>query len=296
MCRFVYYQGALITVGSLVTEPRNSLIHQSFDNEERVEPLNGDGFGIAWYAPRFGPEPAQFRSISPAWNNQNLRHLARVTESHTILSHIRAASPGLPVTQLNCHPFVWQNLAFMHNGFIAGFQKTRRAMLEGLSDPAYHAVLGSTDSEAIFGVAIQHYLEIQDQEIEDPTPMERLATALRRAVEHTEALRRDAGIDEPSFLNLVLSDGQRAAITRYVSADPEQATDPERANSLYVHSGRRYICLDGICEMVDPAHYQEAVIVSSERLSDDEGWRRVEPNTMLTVNSDLTVESVPLEV
>jgi len=46
MCRFVYYQGQPITLSALLTEPENSLIHQSFQARERVEPLNGDGFGM----------------------------------------------------------------------------------------------------------------------------------------------------------------------------------------------------------------------------------------------------------
>ena len=51
MCRFTLYLGDPIRLASLVTEPRRSLIRQSFASEEREEPLNGDGFGIAWYVP-----------------------------------------------------------------------------------------------------------------------------------------------------------------------------------------------------------------------------------------------------
>lgn len=92
MCRFVLYHGPPITLGSLVTEPENSLIHQSYQSRERAEPLNGDGFGLAWYAPELSAAPALFRSISPAWNNANLLSLARVVRSHCILAHVRAAT------------------------------------------------------------------------------------------------------------------------------------------------------------------------------------------------------------
>ena len=51
MCRFALYLGSELTVSRLVTEPSNSIIHQSFHNLERTEPLNGDGFGLAWYVP-----------------------------------------------------------------------------------------------------------------------------------------------------------------------------------------------------------------------------------------------------
>ena len=77
--------------------------------------------------------PAVFRSTTPAWNNPNLRELARVTVSHCVLAHVRAATPPLPVTQLNCHPFVAGELALMHNGFIPGFSGLRRRILSELA-------------------------------------------------------------------------------------------------------------------------------------------------------------------
>ncbi|MEZ6194623.1 MAG: hypothetical protein R3F20_02680 [Planctomycetota bacterium] len=43
----------------------NSLIHQSYEAKERFEPLNGDGFGLAWYV-EGDPKPARFRSVTPA--------------------------------------------------------------------------------------------------------------------------------------------------------------------------------------------------------------------------------------
>jgi len=46
MCRFAAYLGPEIFISSLVTEPHHSIIHQSYHAKERIEPLNGDGFGI----------------------------------------------------------------------------------------------------------------------------------------------------------------------------------------------------------------------------------------------------------
>ena len=147
MCRFVLYLGPSLPLADLLTRPEHSLIHQSFHSHERVEPLNGDGFGVAWFCPNHGQEPAVFRSVTPAWNNRNLVELARVTESECILAHVRAASPGLPVIETNCHPFSAGPYAFMHNGVVAGFQEMRRKLLARLSDDAFSAIRGSTDSE-----------------------------------------------------------------------------------------------------------------------------------------------------
>lgn len=285
MCRFVLYQGSAITISSLVTVPSNSLIHQSFDNQERAEPLNGDGFGIAWYAPEVSTAPALFRAISPAWNDQNLRHLARVTRSPTILAHVRAATPGLPVSQLNCHPFSWGPFAFMHNGFIGGFHQIRRRLLERLSDTAFGLIAGSTDSELLFALFVDRYLELKIRR-----RVERMARALTAAIGEVEELRREAGVEQPSELNIALADGVAAVATRFSSGDPETAP------SLYVQLGRRWVCEGRDCRMVDPDGGRGAVIISSEKLSDDPGWEAVEPNQLVVVERDLTVGLLPFEI
>lgn len=48
-----------------------------------------------------------FTSITPAWNNENLNRLATKLESGVIFAHVRAAYPGMPVSEQNCHPFQW---------------------------------------------------------------------------------------------------------------------------------------------------------------------------------------------
>ena len=285
MCRFALYLGHEITLGSLVTEPESSIIHQSYHSHEREEPLNGDGFGVAWYPPGRG-EPALFKDVSPAWNNMNLLHLAPVVSSSCILAHIRAASPGLPVTQLNCHPFTCGPYAFMHNGDVGGFKSWRRRLLEGLTDEGFASIQGSTDSEQVFAVAMDS-LRRQDAEpaTADTAPRERMATALLEAIRRVEELRAAAGVEETSCtLNLVLTDGIEAVVTRYVAADA-------RANSLYVHTGKRYVCEDGMCRMLEHETSRGAVLVASEPLSPDPGWESVPSNHLLLIDAELGVET-----
>lgn len=285
MCRFALYLGAELTVSRLVTEPSNSIIHQSFHNLERPEPLNGDGFGLAWYVPEISPEPGLFRSISPAWNNQNLFHLARVTRSRCILAHIRAATPGLPVTELNCHPFTWGRYAFMHNGELAGFRRLRRRILERLSEEAFGHLAGSTDSEHLFALYSDHRRRFGGED-----GVEGMAQALTDTLAEAEELRREGGIDSPSFLNVAVTDGERAVVSRY-------ASDGGEAPSLHYNVGRRYVCEGGLCRMVDPdSPHHRAVLVASEPLSEDPGWHCVPPNHLVIVHDDLTEELRPLEL
>ena len=284
MCRFAMYLGDEIRLESLVTEPANSLIHQSFHSSEQEEPLNGDGFGVAWYVPDLSDEPALYKEVSPAWNNLNLLNLAAVTKSNCILAHVRAATPGLPVTQLNCHPFTWSRYAFMHNGRVAGFRGIHRKLLAHLSDDAFHQIMGSTDSELVFAL-IADYLRGQPDNQNGASP---LARALTNAIRDLEQLRKEAGIDDPSLLNLALTDGHSAVVSRFISETPENA------NSLYYRIGKRFRCEDGICRMLDDEG-RGAVIVASEPLTQEDDWIPVKPNCLVIVSPDTSVSISPIE-
>ena len=74
------------------------------------------------------PSPGIFRSIEPAWNDQNLRALAGDASSPLFFAHIRAAI-GSAVQQTNCHPFRHGRWLFMHNGFIDGFAAIKRDLV-----------------------------------------------------------------------------------------------------------------------------------------------------------------------
>ena len=276
MCRFALYLGAEVKISSLVTDPVNSIIHQSFHSHLRSEPLNGDGFGVAWYPADRRETPAVFRSTTPAWSDENLKELARVTATRCILAHVRAATPGQPVARLNCHPFAHGPLTMMHNGNWAGFREIRQPLLPRLSSEAFHAVRGSTDSEHIFALFLDA-LEAVPRAV-DRT--EQLATAVEHTIARVEALGREAGIDEPSFLNIAVSDGERAVVTRY-------ATGNAPAHTLHVNTGSLYTCGEGLCRLRDDGPDPSAVVVASEPLDDDDRWRSVPAGHLLSITPEL---------
>lgn len=59
MCRFLIYKGAEpIRLSNLLTKPQHSIINQSFDSRLRLDrrrPINGDGFGLAYYPTEESP-------------------------------------------------------------------------------------------------------------------------------------------------------------------------------------------------------------------------------------------------
>jgi glutamine amidotransferase len=281
MCRFTFYMGPPVRMSTLVTEPSNSLIHQSVHAREREEPLNGDGFGVAWYVPRLALEPALFRSLTPAWSNVNLHSIAPLVETDCLLAHVRAASLGLAVSESNCHPFCSGRWTFMHNGELAGFARVRRELLAGLSDAAFDTIHGTTDSEHLFALFLDEHVRAGA-----PADADGLAAALTAAVTRALALAHRHGA-EHSYLNLLVCDGEHAVAMRFTTDAPEYA------ESLYLHSGRRYICEGGVCRMIDPDDELGAVIVSSERLSDDAGWTALPVNHIAVIERRRVVRCSP---
>jgi ergothioneine biosynthesis protein EgtC len=287
MCRFVLYLGPSLPLSDFITEPSNSLIHQSFHGHERAERLNGDGFGVAWYAPELSDEPAVFRCVTPAWNNRNLQSLARVTRSGCLLAHVRAASTGMVVTETNCHPFTHGRYAFMHNGEVGGFARIRRQLVAMLSDEAYGAIEGTTDSEHVFALFLDR---LKDADPKDPAQAMAMADALLAAIRQLVALEKAGGGKEHSYLNIAIADGRSAVISHFT-------TDAaRRAVGLHITTGRRYVCEQRACRMLHPPGDHGATIVSSEPLSDDPGWEPVPVNHLVVIRPDHNVRMVPCEV
>ena len=272
MCRFTFYMGSSIRLSSLLLDPDHSLIRQSSHSHERAEPLNGDGFGVGWYAPEYTREPAVFRSVTPAWNNRNLHNLARVVASPCIMAHVRAATRSSGVNEANCHPFRFRQYLCMHNGDIGNFQLIRRRLLDSVSDDGFHNVFGSTDSEHLFAVIIDELLKHPVQVGGAETDASILARSLDNAIKRVIELVQSCNEVEHSYLNIALTDGDNAVISRY-SDDPD--SPPE---TLYYFVGDLY--------EPNPAENRNdfEVVVSSEKLTGDSQWQAVPPNHMIVIS------------
>lgn len=273
MCRFTLYLGPPVRLSTLLMEPSHSLIQQSFHAEERSEPLNGDGFGVGWYALALSPEPGVFRSVTPAWNNQNLASLCRVVTSSCVLAHVRAATPGMVVNESNCHPFQWGRHLLMHNGSVGSFAAVRRALLADICDEAFATVRGSTDTEHLFALFVDEMIKNGGDD-----PGECMAQCLNRAVWRVMDLIGAHGNGEASFLNIAVSDGDRAAVCRFTDGTARPA------ESLYYIARTLYEPVSKDSPARRKNERSRAVVVSSERLTDDPGWAVVPQNHLVSVD------------
>lgn len=190
-----------MSLGRIVFEPKHSIIQQSLESYEGVEPTNGDGFGLGWYSSA-ADEPGRYRSVSPAWNDQNLLDLATHIESPVVFAHIRATT-GTPVQQTNCHPFAYDKWLFMHNGSVATTHGLRRDLMLRVAPELFDSIAGTTDSELFFYLALTEGLE------QDPIG------SLQRAAGIVEQLAEGRGIECPVQGTFAVTDGETTWVVRY---------------------------------------------------------------------------------
>ncbi len=292
MCRFVAYRGPPVNLHEFLYEPEHSLIHQSVHSREREEPLNGDGWGVGWYDHERARHPAVYRTTNPAWSDENMRHVSPLVRTPLFLAHVRAATAGLAVQQLNCHPFVGgehtheehstlseleesrHNLLFMHNGTLGGHRQIIRRLRFELPEDLYFSIRGSTDSEHAFAVIQDHLGEAAV----DATTAD-LVDAVHSGLAYLESLKDDLGVGEKrTQANFVLTDGETLVATRYASPGDVPA------QSLYVGRADGFHCHDGRFSAHEPEG-DGATIIASERLfRDDRVWTKVPRNHLVVVD------------
>jgi predicted glutamine amidotransferase len=197
------YCGDPLPVEDLLFRPAHSLIDQSLHSRLGATTTNGDGFGIGWYGE--GAEPALFKGVDPAWNDQNLREVARQARTPMLFAHVRA-STGTSVQRSNCHPFRWHRWLWMHNGSLAGFRAIKRDLALHVDPTLYADIEGSTDSELLFFLALSFGLT------DEPV------AAVERAVGLVERIAADHAIADPVQMTVATTDGESVWVFRYSSA------------------------------------------------------------------------------
>lgn len=262
MCRWLAYSGAPVNLEELLFKPKNSLVMQSKHSVLGATTVNGDGFGVGWYAD--GARPGVYRSTEPAWNDRNLRELSALARSRRVFAHVRA-STGSAVQQSNCHPFRHGNWLWMHNGLVAGFPTIKRDLALAVDPMLYAEIEGSTDSELLFFLALTNGLR------DDPP------AAIERAVGLVEATARRHGIADPVQMTVATTDGTTTWAFRYSSAGSSRSlfhsTDISTLREQYPDNPVLHDLSD------------DARLVVSEPLGDLQGaWREVPESSSVTIH------------
>jgi predicted glutamine amidotransferase len=202
MCRWLAYSGTPIKLEELLLKRDHSLIDQSLHSRQGATTTNGDGFGVGWYGD--DETPRLYRSTHPAWNDRNLRELAAGISSPLFFAHIRA-STGSAIQETNTHPFRYGRWLWMHNGLIREFPRVKRELMLAIDDSLFDSIEGTTDSEAMFYLALTFGLE------SDPV------AAVEQMVGFVEETGHRHDVEDPIQMTVATTDGLKIWAFRYSS-------------------------------------------------------------------------------
>ena len=224
-----------------------------------------DGFGIGTFDDR---RPEVDKGPIAAFRDELFAREAREECSRTYVAHLRFASTG-PVALANTHPFEQHGRLFAHNGVVWGLPE-----LEARLGDHRSLVQGATDSERFFALVTRE-TERRDGDVE---------AGIRAAVEW-------AAETLPLYsLNCVLTTATDMWALRYPETNElwvlERAggagelDEVGAAGTMRVRSGE--------------LARSPAVIVATERLDADPGWRALAPGELLHVPKTLACASSSL--
>ena len=255
MCRLFGMSGAPARVRATfwLLEADDSLLVQS-----HREP---DGTGLGYFAadgtPRLDKSPVA------AFEDRAFAREARDVESETFVAHIRYASTG-GLTVANTHPFEQRGRLLAHNGVIGGLAK-----LETRLGSYAQLVQGDTDSERFF------------------------ALVTKEADEHGDvtagliAAARWVARELPLFaLNVVLTTRDELWALRYPETHALYVLEREAGGQLEHRSSAGTIHVRS-SDLANSA----CVVIASEPMDEDPGWRPLESGELLHADRELDVTS-----
>ncbi|MGA8720844.1 MAG: class II glutamine amidotransferase [Solirubrobacteraceae bacterium] len=257
MCRLFGMSGGREPVSATfwLLEAPDSLAQQS-----RREP---DGTGLGWFE---GEKPVVAKQPLAAYEDQAFAQEAREVSSRTFVAHVRYASTGA-ISPENTHPFEQRGRLFAHNGVIGEPER-----IEPELGDAAGLVRGETDSERFFALITRQIEKDGD-----------VGAAIARAATWIAA-------NLPLFaLNVILINATDLWALRYPDVHDlfvleREAGGPTGGRHLEHASARGSMRV----RSGDLAS-RRAVVVASERMDEDAGWRALGSGDLLHVDPDLNV-------
>jgi predicted glutamine amidotransferase len=251
---------------------RDVLGEESFAAFAQLSRIHADGWGLA---AAVGADVRVQKSTACAASDPEFLSVATDVVTEAAIAHLRWASPGLPVTDANSHPFLHDGAAFAHNGGIYPLDRVGE-----LLSPASRARLrGTTDSEHFFLALLAE----TEAGVDLPTAVTRVA-------------RRLAADFRPSSLNAMLLTPDALHVINCHDPSVRPPAPP---------TGRT---VDAVVEQVEEAapyydiRYRRtdtSVVVASSGFAQPEGggWQLMAANSLLVVDrATLAIEEHPLGV
>jgi len=177
MCRLLGIYGQVDFWKEVLTEFRKQAEFGNLPPIEGLRPGHKDGWGMATSNDDMTSMVEVIRQLGSAYESPNYLDTINSTKSqpHVFLCHLRKASPNVPISRPNVHPFISKGWAFIHNGTIYQAESLKRHLLFVSSTDA-------SDSEYFFHYLLTKIFENQ----ENNSILEKIADAVSSlAVEFT---------------------------------------------------------------------------------------------------------------
>ena len=263
MCRLFGMNGGRERVNATfwLLEAPDSLAQQSRHNP--------DGTGLGFFDEH--GHPVVEKQPLAAYEDDQFAREAREVSSSTFVAHVRYSS-GSAVALQNTHPFEQAGRLFAHNGVIGDLPRLEQELGEDRA-----LVRGETDSERFFALITREIERCGDVS-------EGITSAARWAAENL-----------PVFaLNLVLVTAGELWALRYPDTHElyvlqRDAGGPSGARHLEQASARGSVRV----RSGDLAS-RPAVVVASEVMDEDVGWRRLGSGELVHVDADLRTTVTPV--
>lgn len=139
MCRHLGWLGAPRSVASLVLDPPQGLLVQSYAPRRQKHGLmNADGWGAGFFD---GGIPRRWRSDKPLWGDASLASVAPALSSECVVAAVRSATIGMPIEPSASAPFTDGRWLLSHNGVVDRAVLPLSAVAESTVDSALLAAL-----------------------------------------------------------------------------------------------------------------------------------------------------------
>jgi len=241
------------------------------DSLEDQSHRNVDGTGIGFFDST--GQPLVDKQPEPAYQDEEFIHDALRAESTTFVAHVRWATAGGRTIQ-NTHPFVMHGRVMAHNG---GFGEL--AQLDAQLGSYAHLVLGDTDSERYFALITQQ----TDAHGGD----------VGAGIE--AAARWIAARLPVSSLNTIVITGGELWALRYPATHAlhilERPAPKLRQREFVEGEAGLHVRSSTSSFHVADLHTIPSVVIASEELDGEDGWRMLAPGELVHVRPDLSVQS-----
>jgi len=231
---------------------------EASNNFKKQAKRNPDGWGIGWYV---DGKAEIFKRGEDAFCSDKFDYKVKGVRSKIVIAHVRYASSGSSNSDINAHPFIYNNWIFAHNGTV-----NKDRICKFLKEPFDQNFTSEPiDSEIYFRFILQCIEEEAD-----------ILTGIKKAVKEI--------IDDSKGANFILSDGEQLYCFRHGRDLFFLVRDPS-CGPVYETSKETQMLIES-----KRIANEKAVIVATEKITSRENWKEIKENSLIICKENLEIQ------